>query len=262
MEFRTIKHAVTVVIMLTTIGLAACSGKADTVDVDKDELASMKDKYGALATATAEQRETLYNIMRQLDEIADDAFALGEKRKHSGRAASRKTVDRIKYKLATIQTELDAASKKTEENPALQAQIAELRQQIDDQTTYLDFLLSEVSRKKSTLRQKYDELAHTKVELTQKQAEYENTQIQLQQQQGQLQKTIQNSWMAAGDKLMACNDNLNLLRNSGKMARRSREAKKRIIRQAITCYEAAAKEGHPMARQKILQAEAKLQNLN
>lgn len=234
----------------------------ETQYVDAEYIDSLNKTIDVYASATQEQRETLFRIMKELDEIADNAFALGKERQLKGKVTDMKMVDKIKFRLATIKTELDQASEKAMENPELCNTIEKLKQQIDEQNYYISHLRSSINVKKGKLQNRLTDLEDVNQRLENTKSEYEVTNARLNDEYQKLDVTIRNSWVMAGDKLVASADEVKLTSNHGKLVGKTREAKKRILRKAVDCYKKASELGDPTARQKISLAETKIQNLN
>ena len=88
-----------------TLSLSSCSSKGEneeTAYVNAEYLDSLNKTINDYSASTQEQRETLFRIMKELDEIADEAFALGKERQLKGQVADMKMVDKVKYKAPSL----------------------------------------------------------------------------------------------------------------------------------------------------------------
>lgn len=248
-----------------TLCLPSCSSEGENEEstyVNAEYLDSLNKTINVYSASTQEQRETLFRIMKELDEIADEAFALGKERQLKGQVTDMKMVDLVKYKLATIQTELNMAREKALENPELISTIDNLKRQIAEQKEYINHLRKTIRVKSGRLREKLNELEETKIKLENSKIAYENSNIRLVEEQNQLDAVVKNSWMSVGNKLVDCSDQILLVKKHGSLVGKTKEAKKRILRRAIVCYNKADELGEPAASQKVSLAETKIQNLN
>ncbi len=250
-----------------TLSLTACGNSSgdqpgSMVSVDKSVVDSLNKKISVFSELTNEDKETLLRLMKSLDEIADSAFAIGRERQLGGSVRDMSMVDKIKFRLATVQAELDDARKKAETTPLLRENIDELQAQITAQQTYIESLRSSIRVKKSDLRQRYIQLktAHEQLLITKR--AYENTATMLSAELQRLQNTRSSAWTDAADKLVASANEVQLVRKHGPMANRTREAKRRILQRAIDCYHKATSMGDASAAQKASRAESILQGLN
>ena len=232
-----------------TLSLSSCSSKGEneeTAYVNAEYLDSLNKTINDYSASTQEQRETLFRIMKELDEIADEAFALGKERQLKGQVADMKMVDKVKYKLATIQTELNTAREKALENPELLSTIDNLKNQISEQEEYI---------RKIELEEANEQLENNKIA-------YENSNLRLAEEQKQVDAIIRDSWMSVGNKLEESSDQIKLLKKDGKLVGKTREAKVKILKRALTCYNKACELGNPVACQKASLVETKIQDLN
>lgn len=237
------------------------SGNA-TTEIEQDALNSLNRKISIYSELTNEDRETLLHIMEELDEIADEAFAMGKERLFNGEVEDMKMVDKIKYRLATVQTELNQARQKAVDNPSLQAIIEDLQQQIISQDDYIGHLKTTVETKADNLQKKYNQLKKKKDELIQAREMNEEAFTRLNQEKTKLDQTKSSSWAEVGDKLVASANQLQIVKKHGKQVKRSKEAKKRILLRAIECYQKATELGDATASQKANNAEKIIQTLN
>lgn len=247
------------------LGMGACDikvNKKDTVKVDKEQLESLNRMKESYAAATQEQRETLYKLMTELNEVADEAFALGHERQMNGQVKNMNMVDRVKYKLATIQTELNQARDKMANNPSLQKEIDDLQRKITAQEDYIDHLRSTIKKKKSDLQKDYEKLVDLRAQKEQNKEKLMKDSILLTKEQGRREETIKKAWEDAGDALVASNDKAEIVKNSGPLQKKTRIAKRRILERAIVCYEKAKENGSATADYKISEAKARIQSLN
>jgi len=269
MDIRVSKKLLTVVlmaggIMLSLSSCSSCSsgeGEENSTYVNKEYVDSLNKTIDTFTTSTQEQRETLLRIMKELDEIADDAFALGKERQLKGKVENMRMVDKVKYRLATVQTELDQAREKAMENPELQATIDNLKSQIAEQEEYIDHLRSSIRVKKSNLQLQLAKLEDTKEQLEYAKAANENAITRLYDEQRLLDDVSKNSWYDAGVKLEEAADQIQLVKKSGKVLEKTKEAKRNILKRAKECYQEAANQNHPTASQKASMVESKIQNL-
>ena len=250
------------------LGLPSCgsgsSGNTEdgTTYVTPEYIDSMNITINTYTAATQEQRETLFHIMKELDEIADEAFALGKERLLKGQVEDMRMVDKVKYRLATVQTELNQARNKALENPGLVAAIDNLKHQIAEQEDYINNLRKSIQVKEGDLQKQRIKLEEIVDKLECAKADYENSNARLIEEQNNLDMIIKTSWSSVGDKLVDGAEQVQLVKNHGKLVNKTKEAKKRILRRAIECYNKAAELGEPIASQKAKQVEIKIQNLN
>lgn len=237
------------------------AGKESTY-ANKEYIDSLNKTINIYSSSTQEQRETLFRIMKELDEIADEAFALGKERQFNGKVKDMWMVDQVKFRLATIQTELNQSREKAMNNPELCATIDNLKQQIAEQERYINHLKSAIKIKKGRLQSHLTELETSKKKLEKSKLACENTNERILDEQARLDYIIRSSWMSVGNKLVASAEQVQLVKKHGKLAGRTKEAKKRILRRAIECYNKAAELGEASASQKISQVEMQIRNLN
>ncbi len=248
-----------------TLSLSSCSSKGEneeTAYVNAEYLDSLNKTINDYSASTQEQRETLFRIMKELDEIADEAFALGKERQLKGQVADMKMVDKVKYKLATIQTELNTAREKALENPELLSTIDNLKNQISEQEEYISHLRKSIRVKKGKLQARKIELEEANEQLENNKIAYENSNLRLAEEQKQVDAIIRDSWMSVGNKLEESSDQIKLLKKDGKLVGKTREAKVKILKRALTCYNKACELGNPVACQKASLVESKIQDLN
>lgn len=237
------------------------AGKESTY-ANKEYIDSLNKTINIYSSSTQEQRETLFRIMKELDEIADEAFALGKERQFNGKVKDMRMVDQVKFKLATIQTELNQAREKAMNNPELCATIDNLKRQITEQESYINHLRSTIQIKKGKLQTQLTELEKTKDSLENSKLACENSNARILDEQARLDYIIRNSWMSVGNKLVASAEQVQLVKKHGKLVGQTKEAKKHILRRAIECYNMAAELGETSASQKISQVEMQIRNLN
>ena len=262
MDYSKVTQAWTALFLCCLVfSLGSCGSKSDgdIVEVDKVVTDSLNKRMKAYAEATQEQRELLFRILKELDEVSDDAFALGRERQLNGQVKDVRLVDHIKYRLATIKTELNEAQKRMIDNPSLMATIDDLLEKINAQEDYIQNLRSSITIKKSDLKTRYIELDSIKIELEQNIQDVTLVAEELEKEDNKLNETMRSSWVSAGDKLVESADEVQLVKNSGPLVKRSREAKNRILMRAIHCYKEAEKMGYASANQKISLAESKIQ---
>jgi len=256
------------IIGLAVLCLPSCStgvsgdAEEETTYANTEYLDSLNMTITAYTAATQEQRNTLFHVMKELDEIADEAFALGKERKLKGQVEDMRMVDKVKYRLATIQTELNQARDKALENPELISTIDYLKRQIAKQEVYIDNLRKTVRVKEGKLQARWLELEDARDKLEQAKADYEMSNANLIEEQYKIDEVIRQSWVSAGDKLADGADQVQLMTNHGRMVSRTREAKKRILTRAVECYSKASELGDPIASQKASQTRNKIQNLD
>jgi len=267
MEIRTNLLTYACIAASLSIGLWACgSGSADdseeTVKVERSALDSLNEKIRVFAELNNDDQETLLKIMKDLDDIADEAFAMGRERQLNGKVKDMQMVDKIKFKLATVQTELNQARNKAENKPTLQATIDDLQGQIIAQNEYIRHLSSTIKIKKGDLRTRHAQLEATREDLRMKKQECEHAFNSLNAEKEKLESTKSSSWTDAGDKLVASAEQVQIVRKHGKLSSRTKEAKKRILRRAVSCYHKASSLGDASASQKASRAEMTIQKLN
>ena len=244
---------------------SSCSSagtEEESTYVNKEYVDSLNKTIKSYTELTQEQRETLFRIMKELDEIADSAFALGKERQLKGKVKNKRMVDKVKFRLATVKTELDQAREKAMENPELRATIDNLTRQIAEQEDYINHLRSSIQVKKGKLQKRLEELENIKDQLETTKIVLENTNTDLVNEQQKLDDVTRKSWISVGNKLEESADQINLVKKSGPTVKKTKDAKRRILQRAKECYNKAAELGDPTARQKADQVEMKIQNLN
>lgn len=245
--------------------LPSCSSRdanEESTYENAEFLDSLNKTINVYSASTQEQRETLFRIMKELDEIADEAFALGKERQLKGQVKDMRMVDKVKYKLATIQTELNLAREKALENPELLSTIDNLKRQIAEQEDYINHLRNSIQVKEGELEARRIELEEIRDELESSKAAYELSNAKLIEEQNTIDMIVRNSWVSVGDKLVDGAEQVQLMRSHGKLINKTKDAKKRILRRAIECYNNATELGAPNANQKINYVEMKIENLN
>lgn len=264
MDIRKIVRAGAAFMMCcTAFGLGACSkGSSGMMKVDKAIVDSLNTQVDVFTKATQEQREMLFKIMTELDEVANSAFELGEERQLNGKVKNGRMLEQITIKLASIKNEIADAEQKMTDNPSLKETIEKLKAKTTAQEKYIQNLRKEIAVKKSTLKERYEELGKIKTDLSNKIEENKEASIRLENENNKLSEAIRSSWTSAGEKLEVSADEVQLLKESGPLARKTREAKKRILSRAKENYREAAKLGDASANQNISRVESKIQNLN
>lgn len=270
MDFRVSKKLLAVVLMAGGImlGLSSCSscssgdGEENSTYVNKEYLDTLNSTINTYTASTQEQRETLFRIMKELDEIADETFALGKERQLKGKVQDMRMVDKVKFKLATVQMELDQAREKAMENPELRATIDNLKRQIAEQEEYIDHLRSTIRVKKNKLQLRLAELEETKEQLEQSKKNYEDANMRLANEQQQLDEVVKNIWYKVGEKLEETADQVQLVMKKGNVVKETKEAKRNILKRAEEHYLKAADQGHPTATQSASRVKSKRENIN
>ncbi|MCR4922322.1 MAG: hypothetical protein K5945_11555 [Bacteroidaceae bacterium] len=245
-----------------TLGLlAGCGRKAGSVKVDSATLSSLADETDILASATMEQRKTMYRILRSLDELSSDAYALENDREQNQSLRDTSMANRITAKLKAIGREIDEARELAADNVQLLEMLDELKRTVSEREAEIARLRTVKWVKKDELDRKIHELRQKNADLQDAQATLRATHERLLGEEDKIDDIRRQTWLDVGDKLVESADETQVVKKRGKLVKGVREANKRILRRAIKCYETAGSMGAPSASQKISNANAKLRQL-
>lgn len=225
--------------------------QADSLAIDKTALSQIANETDILTGATMEQRKTMYRILKDLDEIADDAFLLESERESHGTLRNRKMADHIMERLRVVGREIEDARRKATDNERLLTLLDELEQRVEEREAEIRHLKSVVWEKEQELQKRLNTLQDTYAQLKATETDLNNTYHQLANEQERLTTAQYRTWSNAGDLLVEGYNLILIVKENGRLVRRVREAKRNILQRAIYCYETARDMGDPSASQKI-----------
>ena len=247
--------------MLWSCDLTSSSNQNE-VEVDKGALSDLMNETDILAGATMEQRKTMYRILKSLEEVADDAYVLESDREKNQALQDTMMVNRITVKLKAIGREIEEAREKAADNVQLLEMLDELKHTVEEREAEVTRLKKVKWVKNKDLEQKHAALKQANIQLQEAKKSLQGTHEQLLQEEQRLASTRYQTWLDAGDKLMKSADEIKLVKKKGKLVKGVRDAKKKILRRAIACYETASSLGATSASQKINQANTKIRQLD
>lgn len=240
--------------------------KGNYPTVNSSKVESLADHIDAMAASNTEMRKTLYLILREMDDIAGDAFALEREREQTGAVKDLNVVDRITKRIECVKEQIEIARKQVVEDHSLLSQIDQMKASLKRREEEIRHLRTSFINKSKQLQEQLDSLEEENGELQLRRDVLKADKESFKDEKSRLNSLLATSWNVAGDKLMRSLNEIKVKTNRkgeiiDKLPNEVHNARIRIVQRVINCYENACYYGDSTADAKVKTAKDMLQRL-